>query len=80
MDIKIINSINNEVYVPLQGLSILEDNGKIRVVSGAQIIGYYSIKGPVSDFKSILDKINQAFVEQQEVFDLTEYLSLYEEE
>lgn len=80
MDIKIINSVSNEVYIPLQGLSILEDNGKIRVVSGAQIIGYYSIKGSVSDFNVILGKINQAFVKQQEVFDLTEYLSLYEEE
>ena len=43
MDIKIINSNKEEVYIPLQGIDISEDNGMITIKSGFQFIGRYKI-------------------------------------
>lgn len=75
MDIKIINSNKEEVYIPLQGIDISEDNGMITIKSGFQFIGIYKTIGPI-EFRTILDKINEAFINKDIVFDMNKYLEL----
>jgi hypothetical protein len=79
MDIKIINSNKEEIYIPMAGLDISEDNGIITVKSGFQHIGEYKTIGPIN-FKTILDKINEAFIKKQITFDMTSLITLKEEE
>ena len=52
MDIKTINSNKEEIYIPMAGLDISEDNGIITVKSGFQHIGEYKTIGPIN-FKTI---------------------------
>ena len=52
---------------------------KITVKSGFQHIGEYKTIGPIN-FKTILDKINEAFIKKQITFDMTSLITLKEEE
>lgn len=79
MDIKIINSNKEEIYIPMAGLDISEDNGIIIVKSGFQHIEKYKTIGPIN-FKTILDKINETFIKKQITFDMTSLITLKEEE
>lgn len=63
----------------MAGLDISEDNGIIIVKSGFQHIGKYKTIGPIN-FKTILDKINEAFIKKQITFDMTSLITLKEEE